>query len=695
MEYKSEAEQILLAGDYLKNGPSLEKTKSMSFQDLGLYIRNVPLLRASDSMLSHLVMLIRRDEATNVCRGINYKIILAAYMFSLHPSKVFEKVGPSEQSLIDASIPMLECFHRTAVGMAEGRTWDSLKHDPLAAQPLSALLSDYFLKFTTWRQADERRLVAMLTQALDANKDATDKLDPAMDDFESTRSALMEKDVVLRARLVSVAGEKGLQDYLRRRAAGITPSGIRMLHSGGLTNEQLAYELLLDENFRIDMPSQDGRRDRLVATKIRDQYTDMDFANVLEQLEKSPPVYDTVLNALSMLESTLVCVSVGKEMGHRVNAVMRKFRFQLRTSDCVECLALFEELAQLMKGLCEAQGLQAAGEEVRAKWVGVQSNTKAGIICEALELIVYLVRCVQANVANAKLDKIVPVVTQHGFMYMQKHFESKRSAGIVTLEKTTEWLDTVVARLLTSDASDRLRGLVSPAQLASGEEPVYESVFMYAVLELLLDASVAIPDTLALDDLRIRSLRDHFHTDVLSLVYMQTACDHLATFTTLDAHDRVSIALGVQRVLVQSPPKPCLPLKCIERVVAAVPSALQSGLEALLQQKLGGDNYAAAETKIMMHWASVLVEEGRGLAGVEADLPEYVAPLVRASRPHIKTMAKMLDVNMKIHTKHYHTIIKEAAAKAPTTRAVGRLTVRPSALLEWISVGISRLVTSA
>jgi hypothetical protein len=689
MEHESDTHQALLAGDYLKNGPSPEKVKSMSFHDLSLYLRQVPLLRASDSMLSHLVALLRRDEATNVCRGLNYKIILAAYMFSLHPSKVFEKVGPSEQSLIDASMPMLECFHRTAVGMAEGRTWGSLRMDPLTAQPLSTLLSDYLRKFMIWKQRDERRLVGMLTQALDANKDMADKLDPAMDDFDDMRKELMEKEAVLRARLVSVAGEKGLQDYLGRRSAGI-----RVPNSCGLSNEQLAHELLLDENFRIDMPSYDGRHDKLVATKMRDQYAGVDFAHLLTQLQRQPPVYDAVLGVVSMFESTLVCITKSKDAGHRVGAFVRKFRLQLPTSDRVECVSLLEELVQLMLWVCDTHGLQAAREEIRTRWTPVQAETKPGIICEALELMVYLVRCVQVNGANAKLDKIVPVITQHGYMYARTQFESRRLSGEFTLEKTTEWLDTVVARLLTSDASDCLRGLVSPAQLASGEEPVYESVLMYAVLQLVLDTSAAIPETLALDSLRITSLRDHFHTDVLSLVYMQTVYDHLATFTTLDAHERVSIALGVQRVLVQSPPKPCLPLRCVERVVAAVPSASQSGLEALLQQKLGGDAYTAAETKIMIHWASMLVEEGRGLAGGKADLPEYVMPLLRASRPHVKTMAKMLDVNMKVHTEYYHNIIKEAAARAPTTRVVGRLGARPSALLEWISVGISRLVTS-
>lgn len=586
MAYKSEAEQALLAGDYIKNGPSLEKIKSMSFHDLGIYIRNVPLLRASDSMLSHLMALVRRDEGTNVCRGLNYKIILAAYMISLHPSKVFEKVGPSERSLIDASMPMLECFHRTTVGMAEGRTWDSLKHDLLAAQPLSTLLSDYFLKFTIWRQGDERRLVAVFTQALDAIKDATDKLDPAMDDFDAIRKTLMEKDVVLRARLVSVVGEKGLQDYLGRRSAGVTAAGIRTFNSGGLSNEQLAQELMLDKNFRIYMPSQGGRRDQLIGTKIHNQYADVDFARVQTQLQEQPPVYDTVMEMVSMLESTLVCVSAGKEMGHCVSAVMRKFRFQLRTSECVECLALFEELVQVMSKLCETQGFQASREEIRAKWVGVQAKTKGGIICESLELVVYLVRCVQADLANSKLEKIVPVMVEHGCMYMQRNFESRRAAGLVTLEKTNKWLYTVVARLLTSDASDCLRGLVSPAQLASGEEPVYESVLTYAALQLMMDTSADIPETLALDNLRIMYLRDHFHTDVLSLVCMQTVHDHLATFTDLDAHERESIALGVQRVLVKTPPKPSLPLKCVERVVAAVPSALQSGLEASLPQNI-------------------------------------------------------------------------------------------------------------
>lgn len=125
----------------------------------------------------------------------------------------------------------------------------------------------------TWKTVDERRLTGRITHALRGLEEAHDSVIEDMGPDNSMTRALKDQIKRLEDKLLQIAGEREVKkhrenmDQLRTlRGLGVAGatvgrgSAMRSIEGGttsvgntvgGMSNEQLAHELLLDTNFRL------------------------------------------------------------------------------------------------------------------------------------------------------------------------------------------------------------------------------------------------------------------------------------------------------------------------------------------------------------------------------------------------------------------------------------------------------------
>ena len=238
------------------------------------------------------------------------------------------------------------------------------------------------------------------------------------DDGESKlRTALREQQQRLRAKLAQIAGEKEVEAHDReqreaeaKRAAGTLSAqgstaatvakthGVTGLesaqapsqqssHVGGMTNEQLAHELLLDSDFRLD--DKVGVRyalcslvaaslaryapifclcrlsltvffsprlqagmsdDKLVHTKIRETFERAFWESLVDDLSATPPSYNRVLSVLNEISNGVqVCVTLNPLLVHVFLLDIFRLKFM------PECLIQVPMIAQLMDIMVRAE----------------------------------------------------------------------------------------------------------------------------------------------------------------------------------------------------------------------------------------------------------------------------------------------------------------------------------------------------
>ena len=85
-----------------------------SFDDLIVFLRNKEVIAVGKACLQrvHLSSTFRHRTLTRALApdSVNVRVFLAGYMIAYCPTHVFESMGPLENALLEAAVPMLESF---------------------------------------------------------------------------------------------------------------------------------------------------------------------------------------------------------------------------------------------------------------------------------------------------------------------------------------------------------------------------------------------------------------------------------------------------------------------------------------------------------------------------------------------------------------------------------------------------------
>lgn len=632
-----------------------------------------------------------RADKPFISGTVNIKIYVAAYMIAAKPNHVFENMGELEEKVFDASKPMLEAFHKTATALSQGKTWDFIRKK--VAPNLPSLLCTYLRTFKDWKLVDERKLAGRLTHALRGLEQAEMGLKDDEQD-NKLRAELRAQQKRLREKLAQIAGLKAVEAHDAKRARSVqaatvsrdahAPQSAAELtgHVGGMTNEQLAHELLVDKDFRLD--EQAGMSDdRLVHTKIRETFERAFWDSLVEDLSALPPMYGRVLNVLTEIKTGIEGLAHGHPEEQSIGKVidMDAITAQLRqnTLDYAGCVTLIDNIVMVLISMHDRMRSPERHKETRDKWdtlratmqdaIALDHLARARATCSALELVLNRVHAVRVDTANNKLRAIAPVIREHGVEYEKSHFVRKLDKGTITLKHTKTWIAHTLAELVaTKDAR------VQVADLAEGKPEDFEVVLYVAMVNLIADYpnwggvlrgqgdKDVVPETMILDLMRIKALNMHFHTDVVSSVILATVemqCrEHIK-----DVHLRAEVFKAVQDVVVKNPPKPNSPRVTIRIVMETLKRAMTKPMLDACQMMLDknvkrSSAVHAAMTKIFKKvWYHLIKDKD---IPASCNVPECARPLLVEVQKHSASLSVVVLHNKKVHVTRYNPIIKAA-----------------------------------
>ena len=710
----------ILASRFCSKGPSMRKAEGMTYEDLVMQFRRWTVMEVSNDMLTRILHFINWNRAENprVSGAVHVKIFLAAYLIANKPLSVFDLKDESDmddlaRAALEASAPMISCFHHNSELMSmtgdgmPGRLWQDLKDTD--GKDLPRLLCSYLRDFKAWKTKDEKRLANKITETLQ-NLEAAEKSiahDPAQ---ASLCQQVRDQQVRLKQKLAIVAGAKAVEEYEKQRKeaaerdAAAAAAAVSALAQGcgqcaGMSNEQLAHEVLLNPLFTLD--DKDCKtEDKLVLTRIRETIKPDFWKALYEDLSVTPQSYAHVLTVLKEIKSSIQNVAQGHPESRRIAEIVDvdfiSQRLERTALDFNECDSIIDAIVDVLVAIHEKLKTPERKQVTVSKWKEVRAKLgesaskgqaeQARGLCDALQLVMDRVYAVRVDVANLKLRNIAPVVRDHGVQYERTHFEKKLAAGTITLQHTQKWVKYTVERLVrTKDAR------VPIERLKAGHG--YDTVFHVAMTDLVVEfphwggtprgigRQEEIPETLLLDSLRIKALNAHFHTDVTSAVMLATV-EQAMRRCIQDPTVRMDVCKTVAEMVASKPPKPHEPSGAIEMVMAELTghiSPVDMGMvRTLLQKHVQKSHlvYLHMVKNFKNHWYEILrrsaLNPGSAVSANCVRVPDMAKRVVLDTEKHAMNLSLIAMLNKKVHSRYYDTMIADAVKEyAPVGAAAG------------------------
>mmetsp|Transcript_23312 Transcript_23312/g.58437 ORF Transcript_23312/g.58437 Transcript_23312/m.58437 type:complete len:1029 (+) Transcript_23312:225-3311(+) len=692
-----------LALTFTQDCTTLDEAVNTPFEDLSSKLREDKVVTAAKDMLHRVIQLANwgRGSKPLISGTVNVKIYLAGYMIAARPNHVFENVADLENKVLLASKPMIEGFHKTAIALSQGKSWNYVrKHISLQ---LPSLLCTYLRSFKEWKLLDEKKLAGRLTHALRGLEQAERGLKDE-EENRKIRTELQAQQKKLREKLAQIAGEKAVQahdaEQKAERAGGASSSRSVQAATvsrdaaepqqpaapagqvGGMTNEQLAHELLLDKDFRLDEKA-GMSDDKLVHTKIRETFERAFWESLVEDLSSVPPTYSRVLSVLTEIKTGIEGLSQGHEEEARIGRVvdMEAITTRLRQNQLgfKGCEELIDEIVKVLLSMHDRMRSPERHKETVDKWEAVRATmqeaegldqlARARATCAALELVLDRVHAIRVDTANNKLRAIAPVIREHGVEYEKSHFVKKLDKGTVTLDRTKTWIAHTLSELV-----DKKDPRVAVQDLAQGKPEDFEVVLYIAMVDLIADYpnwggvlrgqgdEDVVPETMMLDLLRIKALNMHFHTDVVSSVILVTT-EVECREQIQDLAVRAKLFKEVQDIVIKNPPKPNAPRVTIRLVMNALQGHVdQAKLETILDKNVKRSSavHAAMKKIFKKVWYHLIKDKE---VHPSCNVPECARPLLAEVSKHASSLAAVALHNKKVHVTRYNPIIIKAAGK--------------------------------
>jgi hypothetical protein len=341
----------------------------------------------------------------------------------------------------------------------------------------------------------------------------------------------------VRAKIAELLQKKGVVgDNTGRRATVVrgpktcnvgAPPG----HVGGMTHEQLAYELLLDRDFKLDEKACTSN-EQLVYTKIREVFETVFWVGLVDDLANEK--YDCVLSVLDEIVSSIQRLTVGHVEHAQIAQVINvdDIRGEAAAGRVTHrmCLAILSGIEPVLVSVHKRTNEALLEKTTVEGWVecrdayaavveGVDTGACARALCASLQFFIGQVHCIAVGTANRALRGMIPVIMEHGVDYIKSHFDRKLACGILNAE-----LPKIVALVVCTTTSAVADDDTMLTLLLDGNPEAYERVFWAMYVNVVSDYTTLedIPETMQLDYLRIRALNAHLRVHISSAVVIAT-----------------------------------------------------------------------------------------------------------------------------------------------------------------------------
>lgn len=280
-----------------------------------------------------------------------------------------------------------------------------------------------------------------------------------------------------------------------------TPKALPPLpYGGGITNEEIVQEFLLDPEFRLDTDPRGSNS--IVTFTIRRAFEESFFDSVAVEMSGCGNVPPSYIRVLSVFEDVRESVR-GLANGHVEEGMI---------GDIIDIGLITEQLAAgsfdypaCQKLLCDIITVLLSMHQ-RMKTVDLQRDTVqlwglahvqllaastpatcAIAVCNALMLILDRVHAVKVYISNADLMRVRPDLLLNGVDYLKTHFKRKLDKQIFDLSNTKLWIYHVVG--VSSRQPFELGIKVCPYAIVDGNSDACEDIIHAAVMDLILNGT--------------------------------------------------------------------------------------------------------------------------------------------------------------------------------------------------------------
>lgn len=492
----------------------------------------------------HLLTTFRHGSPPGAPERVGIKPFLMSLRIAFHPDHVFENsTGPIETALIESAAPLVVDFERILRRVAEGGSFQAVPSGESCS--FEALLSCFLKRFHEWSAADRPRLLQKIKHTLVALQMQL-QLESLDADLRTRMQAKVDE---LRGRLRQMEGDEGL------RAFDAAASVVRPEYRDGMTNEQLAHELLLDPTFQIHTPLRMGS----ARLRLHQQYWD----TVTGDLQQTPPSLERVFGVLREIRTRLL-----KAGGFGICEAIDIDHIRAHTGPYPwsGCVALVASATEILLRLQPSKAIRSRAVEIETDMRSAEAEDHPRVFVSALRFLLDGVEDLEVGETNARIGMIAPRVLAQGFDYERNKFHDMLAAGTLTLERTTRWLRSVVERGLLA------RSFELP-DLMDCQKEAYLRVHSAAMVSLVVDAvgpitSATCPETLRLDVDRLEQLRQEF----LQMVAAMTLAVSVTQFFTTSGDMSTDRPVLLQ---IQSRLADARPLESIQPLVDDVGDVLR------------------------------------------------------------------------------------------------------------------------
>jgi hypothetical protein len=188
---------------------------------------------------------------------VNIRVVLAAYMIAVQPTRVFESMGPLEKSLFESAVGLTTSLEHLATDVARTGAFCLVGAD--MAESFPKAIFEFLRRFKAWKVPDEAKLTCRIKHALIALYQAEKQLPPNEPEDSKLRIEFRVQTERLRGKLQQIAGVAALTEFDQNCKSGVLKSPIGescgpcayAALPGRMSNEQLAHELLMDPMFQL------------------------------------------------------------------------------------------------------------------------------------------------------------------------------------------------------------------------------------------------------------------------------------------------------------------------------------------------------------------------------------------------------------------------------------------------------------
>ncbi|KAL1302092.1 hypothetical protein AAFC00_002529 [Neodothiora populina] len=526
---------------------SLVSVRQRTFEDVGSLVTKTPVIEATTAMLI-LFGLLDRDIAKPHAK-LSTKTFLSAYLITAHPTAVLNSNGAQEQDLIEKATELVVLFESAVARLA---TWNNYTPSHTQKDELSQSHNTFSSAFDAWRAQDSSALIETLVASfvqLDAIWQVV-KDDTRGDAAQDYRQGIRDNQVILLSKIRKLAGperadfhiKKAIREsrrrHTRRRApAEVRPRAAEAEHedaastsvapptdpspalpletthprieadeSAGVSlarlfspipsNRILTHELAIDREFRIPASTHSDVRDtvnRALCDSMRRGFE-----------QGIGPLW-TVAMAEEIRAKLTHILKPGNSM---YNVIVETLDTRLIMNRCEQGVFSYDDFFRFMATILPKLCAPFRDEEVKVLAADLQSSegSDTSAMVEKLFRLLHFIDLLSLDYSNFLLMNAAPVLVRESVGYEQRVFAAELADGRITLARTNRWWRNASVNLLTE--ADRR----DPEQSREpGDRPSLEKIYSRGLVDLAIAQGTLdnseIPETLALDEVRIREIR--------------------------------------------------------------------------------------------------------------------------------------------------------------------------------------------